>query len=83
VLSFPAGDGSHLGDILISAPQARRQARRFRHSVEQELEILLLHGVLHLLGHDHEHDRGRMQRLERNWRRRLGLPGGLIERSRS
>ncbi len=80
VLSFPHGDGLHLGDILISAQQACRQARRLGHSVDQELRILLLHGVLHLLGHDHERDRGRMRRLERTWRRRFRLPAGLIER---
>lgn len=80
VLSFPDGSGGRLGDILISAPQARRQARRLGHSVEQELGVLLLHGVLHLLGCDHERDNGRMRRLEQRWRRRLGLPAGLTER---
>ncbi len=79
VLSFPDG-GWRLGDILISAPQAARQARRAGHPVDQELKVLLLHGVLHLLGHDHERDGGRMRRIERRWRRRLGLPAGLIER---
>ena len=83
VLSFPDGEGLHLGDILISAPQARRQARRLGHSLDQELRILLLHGVLHLLGHDHERDRGRMRRLEQTWRRRFRLPAGLIERARA
>jgi len=83
VLSFPDGEGLHLGDILISAPQARRQARRLGHSVDQELRILLLHGLLHLLGYDHESDRGRMRRLEQTWRRRFRLPAGLIERARA
>jgi probable rRNA maturation factor len=78
VLSFPGDDSLYLGDILISAQRARRQARRLGHSVEEELQILLLHGLLHLLGHDHERDHGRMQRLEQSWRRRLSLPAGLL-----
>ena len=81
VLSFPDGDRHRLGDILISAARAQRQARRLGHSVDKELQVLLLHGLLHLLGHDHEQDGGRMRRLERAWRRRLGLPAGLIERA--
>jgi probable rRNA maturation factor len=82
VLSFPDGDAGHLGDLLICARQAARQAQRLGHSVDAELKILVLHGVLHLLGHDHERDRGAMRRLESHWRRRLGLPAALIERSR-
>jgi probable rRNA maturation factor len=69
-----------LGDIAISFPRARSQARAFGHTPEQELQILMLHGVLHLLGMDHETDRGQMARAERRWRARLGLPNGLIER---
>ena len=83
VLSFPDDDGFRLGDVLISAPRARVQAQRLGHSIENELKILLLHGLLHLLGHDHERDHGEMLRLERQWRRRLHLPAGLIERSAS
>ncbi len=83
VLSFPGGDGLYLGDILISADRARQQARALGHSVQEELKVLLLHGLLHLIGHDHESDGGRMQRLEQTWRRRLGLPAGLIERARA
>jgi probable rRNA maturation factor len=83
VLSFRDDEGYRLGDLLISAPQARRQARALGHSTENEIKVLLLHGVLHLLGHDHERDGGRMRRLEQRWRRRLGLPAGLIERSGS
>jgi probable rRNA maturation factor len=49
--------------------------------VQQEIEILMLHGVLHLLGLDHETDQGRMLSVERKWRVRLGLPAGLIERA--
>ena len=83
VLSFPDGDAGHLGDLLICARQAARQAGRLGHSVDAELQILVLHGVLHLLGHDHERDRGAMRRLESRWRRTLGLPAALIERARS
>jgi probable rRNA maturation factor len=81
VLSFPDGDAGHLGDLLICARQAARQAERLGHSVDAELKILVLHGVLHLLGHDHERDQGAMQRLESRWRRKLGLPAALIERA--
>lgn len=77
VLSFP-GDASpqdesgktHLGDILISVPTARRQALEAGHPAERELMVLLLHGVLHCLGYDHETDQGEMERLERRLRRR-------------
>lgn len=81
VLSFPGTDG-HLGDLAISAPRARAQAREFGHTTEEEVRILMLHGVLHLLGMDHEMDGGRMARAELRWRRELGLPVGLIERAR-
>ncbi len=79
VLSFPGAEG-HLGDLAISAARAKTQAREFGHSTEDELRILMLHGVLHLLGMDHETDNGRMARAERRWRRELGLANGLIER---
>jgi probable rRNA maturation factor len=69
VLSFP-GEERHLGDILISVPMARRQAASAGHPVERELKILLLHGILHCLGYDHETDQGEMERLERRLRRR-------------
>lgn len=69
VLSFPGEEG-HLGDILISVPTARRQAEAAGHPVERELKTLLLHGVLHCLGYDHETDQGEMERLERRLRRR-------------
>jgi probable rRNA maturation factor len=82
VLSFPSAAG-YLGDLAISAMRARAQAREFGHSTEDELRILMLHGVLHLLGLDHETDAGRMARVERRWRRELGLPNGLIERAQS
>jgi len=73
VLSFPGGptpEGRHLGDVLISVPAARRQAAAAGHGVERELRVLLLHGVLHCLGHDHETDAGEMERLERRLRQR-------------
>ena len=82
VLSFPAGgrDG-FLGEIAISLDRAQEQASEYGHSVEDELCILMLHGVLHLMGLDHERDRGRMRSLETRWRRALNLPAGLIERT--
>ncbi len=85
VLSFPATpqaglpDG-YLGDLAISWQRAREQAREFGHSAETEIRVLMLHGVLHLAGMDHETDRGRMSRAESRWRRTLCLPAGLIER---
>ena len=81
VLSFPSGAGNDsLGDIAISYSRAKRQAAEFGHSVQGEIEILMLHGVLHLLGMDHETDRGQMARIENRWRAALGLPCGLIAR---
>jgi probable rRNA maturation factor len=77
VLSFPGdgtGDGTeepdHLGDILISVPVARHQAAEAHHEPEREIQILLLHGVLHCLGYDHETDDGEMERLERRLRKK-------------
>ena len=80
VLSFlgddePDPEGRvHLGDIVISVPTAARQARRRKHSLVRELKILLLHGYLHLLGHDHATDNGGMLRLEARLKRRLLPP---------
>lgn len=83
VLSFPSGPGGDpsLGDIVIATGVARRQARAARHAFGTELRVLALHGLLHLLGYDHETDGGQMARLEARLRRRLGLPAGLIERT--
>lgn len=83
VLSFPALEGEEsLGELAISAPRAKAQAAEFGHAIETEIEILMLHGAIHLLGHDHESDKGAMRRLESRWRRKLSLPAGLIERTR-
>jgi probable rRNA maturation factor len=83
VLSFPASAQSgELGEMAISFDRASEQAARQGHAVDEELRILILHGVLHLRGMDHESDSGEMARAERAWRKRLGLPSGLIERSR-
>jgi probable rRNA maturation factor len=81
VLSFPSQDGPFLGDIVIARGVARRQARSAGHPETTELRILALHGLLHLLGYDHERDDGRMRRVEARLLRRSGLTGGLIERS--
>jgi probable rRNA maturation factor len=78
----PAAERGFLGDVVIAAGLARRQAREAGHSLQTELRVLALHGLLHLLGYDHERDDGRMDRLERRLRRKGGLREGLIERSR-
>jgi probable rRNA maturation factor len=69
-----------LGDIVIARGVAARQAREAGHGESTEFRILALHGLLHLLGYDHERDEGRMGRAEQRLRRRGGLPEGLIER---
>jgi probable rRNA maturation factor len=89
VLSFPADTPGRrrsvrtaglLGDIVIARGVARRQARALGHAERIELRVLALHGLLHLLGYDHERDDGRMARAERRLRRKGGLREGLIER---
>lgn len=73
VLSFPgevSPEGMHLGDVLISLPVARRQAAELGHSLRRELEELIVHGVLHCLGHDHESDGGEMDAMELELRQR-------------
>jgi probable rRNA maturation factor len=84
VLSFPSKQSlGFLGDVAISFEHAKRQAAQYGHTVSREIEILMLHGVLHLLGFDHEKDRGQMARVESKWRAALGLPNGLIARGRA
>jgi len=83
VLSFPSGvrksprvarSAQHYaGDIAISPSAARRNARRLDRTLPAELRVLILHGLLHLAGYDHETDRGEMDRIERRLRRRLGV----------
>jgi probable rRNA maturation factor len=80
VLSFPRPSG---GDIAISAEIARESASRYGHGTADELKILVLHGMLHLAGYDHESDNGRMARAETRLRARLKLPGSLIDRTHS
>jgi probable rRNA maturation factor len=86
VLSFPAAlsplPSALLGEIVIGRGVARRQARLHGHSEATEWRVLALHGLLHLLGYDHEHDDGRMHRVERKLRRKGGLREGLIDRAR-
>ncbi|MGI4831311.1 MAG: rRNA maturation RNase YbeY [Janthinobacterium lividum] len=84
VLSFPTGDGfpgAHAGDLAISLETAGKQATEHGHTLRDELRILLLHGVLHLSGMDHEADDGEMAEREMELRRRLRLPVGLIARA--
>jgi probable rRNA maturation factor len=64
---------AHLGDIAISPATARRNAKRDGRPLQHELQILILHGMLHLLGYDHETDRGQMNRIEQRLRRKFGL----------
>ena len=98
VLSFPASDARPrprtgqasfsaaspcLGDIVIARGVARRQAHAVGHAESTELRVLALHGLLHLLGYDHERDRGTMARVERRLRRKGGLTEGLLDRATS
>ena len=81
VLSFTAtGIKGYLGDIAISSDIAAVNALRLRHSLEDELKVLIVHGLLHLGGHDHENDSGQMLSKEGELRHRLGLPMTLIQR---
>ena len=84
VLSFPAlaeVARDFAGDIVISGDIAAANAKKLQHPVKQELKVLILHGVLHLAGHDHENDGGEMARLELRLRKQLNLQDGLIERA--
>jgi probable rRNA maturation factor len=87
VLSFPADPAAHskskrfAGEVAISADIARHNAARLGHSVADEVKILVLHGILHLAGYDHERDNGEMARKEMRLRRQLNLEAALIERT--
>ena len=88
VLSFPAGASAVFfaerelaGDLAISLETAGRQARAYGHSLEEEVKVLLLHGVLHLAGMDHETDSGEMAAREAELRAKLGLTKNLIARA--
>jgi probable rRNA maturation factor len=90
VLSFPSEPDAQnrqrsrlAGDVAISADLARQNCARLGHPVAQEIKILVLHGILHLAGFDHERDNGRMARREAELRRALKLPVALIERTQS
>ena len=71
--SADAAEKRYLGDIAIAPATARRYAKKNGRSLSSELRVLIVHGVLHLLGYDHETDRGEMDRIERKLRRRFGL----------
>src|SRR5664279_660555 len=86
VLSFPAAEGFGkaapiAGDLAISLETAARQAKAFGHPLENEVKVLILHGILHLAGMDHEADSGEMATHERALRKQFELPAGLIQRS--
>jgi probable rRNA maturation factor len=87
VLSFPSPPSTNrrtrsvAGEVAISADIARDNATNLGHSVAEEVKILVLHGILHLAGFDHEHDHGEMARKESQLRRRLNLHISLIERA--
>jgi probable rRNA maturation factor len=81
VISFPSEVDGIAGDIAISADIAQANARKLGHDAIAELKVLILHGMLHLAGFDHEIDDGEMARKEARLRKQLGLPVGLIERA--
>ena len=85
MLSFPSlpevADSGQGGDLAISLETASRQAADCGHTLETEVKVLILHGLLHLAGYDHERDRGQMRRRESLLRKQFALPAGLVERS--
>jgi probable rRNA maturation factor len=81
VLSFPSDERGFMGDIVVATGVAKRQAKAAGHSAQTEIRVLALHGLLHLLGYDHDHDGGTMARFEARLRKRAGLKEGLIERA--
>lgn len=82
VLSFPIEPfaGAPLGSVIISVDTAQKQAQALGHGTDEEIAVLFLHGLLHLLGFDHECDRGEMAAKERELREKFHLPLGLTER---
>ena len=90
VLSFPcdrstslkAGEPRFLGDIVIASGVATKQAQAAGHTIQTEVRVLALHGLLHLIGYDHESDDGKMARAEMRLRKKAGLKEGLIERAK-
>jgi len=83
VLSFPLNSAPNapLGSIVICADKVKEAAKRYGHSISDETALLFLHGILHLLGYDHESDEGEMRKMEKETIERLGLPKSLIIRS--
>jgi probable rRNA maturation factor len=84
VLSFPAADefaAMHAGDLAISVETAERQGEEHGHALAVEVRVLMLHGLLHLAGMDHETDAGEMRAREAELRKRMRLPNGLIDRA--
>ena len=83
VLSFPLEDipGMPLGSIVISVDTAKKGAKEFGHSIEDEIKLLFIHGLLHLLGYDHEIDNGEMRKKEKEIIEKFNLPKSLIVRS--
>ncbi len=83
VLSFPLEEmpGMPLGSIVISIDTAKKGGKEYGHSVEDEIKLLFLHGLLHLLGYDHETDKGEMRKKEEEIIKKLNLPLSLIVRS--
>ena len=86
VLSFPAlpeaTNGAQGGDLAISLETALAQATAYGHTLQMEVKILILHGLLHLAGYDHERDQGQMRRRETRLRKQFALPPALVERSK-
>jgi probable rRNA maturation factor len=82
VLSFPSNEKGFLGDIAIAKGVAARQARDAQHSFLTELKVLALHGLLHLIGYDHERDRGEMSRVEQRLLAHAGIKGLLQRHSK-
>jgi probable rRNA maturation factor len=82
VLSFPADEADWIGELAISVDRAAAQAADYGHELNDELKVLMLHGALHLMGMDHETDKGHMRRVEAKLRKAFGLPAGLIERAK-